>query len=64
MIFFIDSFMAYRHNADSKENTSLMLSLLEKIKTIVQSQNVEWQKYLKSTLLYPATITKILQIVS
>lgn len=41
-----------------------ILISFNKIKNIVQNYNVSWDKYLNSTLLYPATINRILQLIN
>lgn len=38
--------------------------LLSKMKSLLQGRNISWGQYLNSTILYPATIQKLLTMIN
>lgn len=58
----IDSFMGYKYNLESHENMEIIKILFQTMCKLLQMRNISWSQYLSSTVLYPATVNRILQM--
>ncbi len=58
----MDSFIGYRHNLESSENLEVAKVLFGNLKKLLETRGISWSQYLNSTKLYPATVSRILEM--